>query len=45
MSDLTTALRKNEPSLQESAEAALKGREQSDRALARSLGLKVCAQE
>jgi hypothetical protein len=42
---LTSALREGEPSLQESSEAALKGMEQSDRALARSLGLKVCAQE
>jgi len=45
VSHLTTALRQNEPSLQESSEAALKGTEESDRALARSLGLKVCAQE
>jgi hypothetical protein len=45
VSDLTGALRRNEPALQESSEAALKGTEAADKALAKSLGLKVCAQE
>lgn len=44
VSALATALRNDEPTLQESSEAALRGTESADKALARSLGLTACAQ-